>query len=78
MNRPGSIRLCPGQSPTDVDGSLSTVMKAHWVSITTFIHMAGRNRVDDSKYPPRYMYSLTEKGNKIAQNLKEIEEILKG
>ena len=44
---PGSIRLCPGQSPTDVDGSLSTVMKAHWVSITTFIHMAGRSEVQD-------------------------------
>ena len=44
---PGSIRLCPGQSPTDVDGSLSTVMKAHWASITTFIHMAGRNMDQD-------------------------------
>ena len=44
---PGSIRLCPGQSPTDVDGSLSTVMKAHWASITAFIHMAGRNRDQD-------------------------------
>ena len=42
---PGSIRLCPGQSPTDVDGILSTVMKAHWASITTFIHMAGRSEV---------------------------------
>ena len=40
---PRSIRLCPGQSPTDVDGILSTVMKAHWASITTFIHMAGRS-----------------------------------
>ena len=36
-----------------------------------------KNRVDDSKYPPRYMYSLTEKGQNIAQKLKEIEEILK-
>ncbi len=36
-----------------------------------------KNRIDNSKYPPRYMYSLTEKGNKIAQNLKEIENVLK-
>ena len=47
ISGPGSIRLCPGQSPTDVDGSLSPVMKAHWASITTFIHMAGRNRDQD-------------------------------
>ena len=37
-----------------------------------------KNRVDASKYPPRYMYSLTEKGREIAWKLKEIEEILKG
>lgn len=37
-----------------------------------------KNRIDNSKYPPRYMYSLTEKGKEIAQKLKEIEEILKG
>ena len=36
----GFIRLCPGQSPTDMDWSLSTVMKVHWASIPTFIHMA--------------------------------------
>jgi DNA-binding MarR family transcriptional regulator len=36
-----------------------------------------KNRVDDSKYPPRYMYSLTEKGQNIAQKLKEIESILR-
>ena len=36
-----------------------------------------KNRVDDSKYPPRYMYSLTEKGQNIAQKLKEIENVLK-
>ncbi len=41
--RPGSIRLCPGQSPTDVDGSFSTVTKAHWISSSAFIHMAGRH-----------------------------------
>ena len=44
---PGSIRLCPGQSLTDVDGGISTVMKAHRASITAFIHMAGRNRGED-------------------------------
>ena len=43
MKGPGSIRLCPGQSPTDVDASLSTVTKAHWFSSSAFIHMAGRN-----------------------------------
>ena len=36
-----------------------------------------KNRIDDSKYPPRYLYSLTEKGKKVAEKLKEIEEILK-
>lgn len=36
-----------------------------------------KNRVDDLKYPPRYMYSLTKKGQNIAEKLKEIEEILK-
>lgn len=39
---PGSIRLCPGSSPTDVDGGFSTVTKAHWFSSSAFIHMAGR------------------------------------
>jgi DNA-binding HxlR family transcriptional regulator len=37
-----------------------------------------KNRIDDSKYPPRYLYSLTEKGKMVAEKLKEIEEILKG
>ena len=36
-----------------------------------------KNRIDNSKYPPRYMYSLTEKGQNIAQKLKEIESILR-
>ena len=35
-----------------------------------------KNRVDDSKYPPRYLYSLTANGTKVAQKLREIEEIL--
>ena len=39
--------MCLGQSPTDVDGGISTVMKAHQASITAFIHMAGRNRIED-------------------------------
>ena len=43
MKGPGSIRLCPGSSPTDVDGSFSTEKKAHWFSSSAFIHMAGRN-----------------------------------
>lgn len=37
-----------------------------------------KNRVDDSKYPPRYLYSLTDNGKNVAQKLKEIEEILNG
>lgn len=36
------------------------------------------DKVDNSKYPPRTMLSLTEKGRRVAQKLKEIEEILKG
>ena len=47
ITRPGSIRLCPGPSPTDVDASLSTVTKAHWISSSAFIHMAGRNDDQD-------------------------------
>ena len=47
MNRPGSIRLCPGQTPTDLYGGSSTVMKAHWVNITAFIHISGRNEAQD-------------------------------
>ena len=43
ITRPGSISLSPGQSPTDVDGSFSTITKAHWFSSSAFIHMAGRN-----------------------------------
>ncbi|MEM0135609.1 MAG: hypothetical protein QXU18_10385 [Thermoplasmatales archaeon] len=36
------------------------------------------SRIDNSKYPPRTMLFLTEKGKLVAQKLKEIEEILKG
>lgn len=36
------------------------------------------DKIDNSKYPPRTMLYLTEKGKKVAQKLKEIEEILKG
>ena len=36
------------------------------------------DKIDDTKYPPRTMLSLTEKGKPVAQKLKEIEEILKG
>jgi DNA-binding MarR family transcriptional regulator len=35
------------------------------------------DKIDDTKYPPRTMLSLTEKGKPVAQKLKEIEEILK-
>ena len=34
-------------------------------------------RVDNSTYPPRNMISLTDKGRKVAEKLKEIEEVLK-
>jgi len=33
-------------------------------------------RVDNSTYPPRNMISLTDKGRKVAQKLKEIEKVL--
>ncbi len=33
-------------------------------------------RTDSSKYPPRNIISLTQKGKKIASKLREIEEIL--
>jgi len=33
-------------------------------------------RVDSSTYPPRNMISLTDKGRKVAEKLKEIEEVL--
>jgi len=33
-------------------------------------------RVDNSTYPPRNMISLTDKGRKVAEKLKEIEEVL--
>ena len=36
------------------------------------------DRVDNSKYPPRTILNLTDKGRRVAQKLKEIEEILKG
>jgi DNA-binding PadR family transcriptional regulator len=35
-----------------------------------------RSRLDDSKYPPRNLISLTPRGKKVAQKLKEIEDLL--
>ena len=37
-----------------------------------------KSRIDSTKYPPRNLISLTERGHNVAQKLKEIEEILKG
>jgi len=37
-----------------------------------------RQEIDNSKHPPINRIALTEKGEKIAEKLKEIEEILKG
>ena len=34
--------------------------------------------IDNTKYPPQNVISLTDKGRKVAQKLKEIEEILGG
>ncbi len=34
--------------------------------------------IDNTKYPPQNMISLTPKGRKVAEKLKEIEEILEG
>ena len=34
------------------------------------------SRLDNSTYPPRNMISLTDKGRKVAEKLKEIEEVL--
>ncbi|MEM0160252.1 MAG: transcriptional regulator [Thermoplasmata archaeon] len=36
-----------------------------------------KTRIDNSSYPPKNMISLTEKGKKIAEYLKNIEEVLK-
>jgi len=33
-------------------------------------------RVDSSTYPPRNMISITEKGKKVAEHLKKVEEVL--
>jgi len=35
-------------------------------------------RVDISTYPPRNMISLTDKGKKVAEYLKKVEELLEG
>jgi predicted transcriptional regulator len=32
--------------------------------------------IDNTKYPPQNVISLTNKGRKVAQKLKEIEEVL--
>jgi len=34
------------------------------------------SRLDNSTYPPRNRISLTDKGRKVAEKLKEIEEVL--
>ena len=34
------------------------------------------SRLDNSTYPPRNMISLTDKGRKVAEHLKKIEEVL--
>jgi len=34
------------------------------------------SRPDNSTYPPRNMISLTDKGRKVAEKLKEIEKVL--
>ncbi len=36
-----------------------------------------KTRIDNTKYPPRNMISLTEKGKNVAMKIKEIEDILK-
>jgi len=36
------------------------------------------SRIDSSRYPPESVIDLTEKGKKLAEKIKEIEEILKG
>ena len=36
-----------------------------------------KSRIDSSSYPSKNMFSLTYKGIKVAEHLKEIEEILK-
>jgi len=33
-------------------------------------------RVDSSTYPPRNMISLTDKGRKVAEHLKKIEDVI--
>lgn len=35
-----------------------------------------KSRIDNSSYPPKNMISLTEKGRKVAEHLKKIEELL--
>jgi predicted transcriptional regulator len=37
-----------------------------------------RARIDSSKYPSEEIISLTGKGRKVAEKLKEIEEVLGG
>jgi len=36
------------------------------------------SRIDSSRYPPESVIDLTDKGKKLAEKIKEIEEILKG
>jgi len=35
-----------------------------------------KTRIDNSTYPPRIMISLTDKGKKVAEKLREIEEMM--
>lgn len=37
-----------------------------------------RQRIDNSSYPPKNMLSLTEKGKRVAEKLKEIDDIIGG
>ena len=37
-----------------------------------------KTRIDNTKYPPRNLISLTEKGSNLAKKIKEVMEILKG
>jgi len=36
-----------------------------------------KTRIDSSSYPPRNMISLTDRGKRVAEYLKKVEEVLK-
>lgn len=81
----GSIRLVLYLFDKE-ETSLSSILKEteiydriYWKSV----EMLKKNglvstRIDDSSYPPKNMISLTAKGRKVAEKLKEIEVILGG